>query len=314
VSASTALSLCLGSAAARLPAITDPRFKAGIVMEALELRRVLSAGAVAVPSDVLFHLDPPIQVNNDPSTNNGGDSATDTSIGDTTDDSTGDISMTDLTGDTLDVSDPGNDTIDNTDDGTNTLAWPDGWAWTLDREPTADEVTALLNGDQVDGWVPVDNFGGLNPGDGTDGVDSGISDNIASDQGGPVDVTSDPNAAGDPGQVEDPTLLDGTGDFPVEMLSGGVQVNFFSRGDLPNQRNVDSVATTPETPLAVTEATPASTSNTPQPSASADLPGGRPPAATAPSSSDDPSTSSVILGKVKKKVTADESSDLPFLR
>jgi hypothetical protein len=175
--------------AANRPALrTDPRYRAGVVMELLEIRRVLSAAVNAAVLDLGAPDDSAIVVDdctaNDAATadgvvaEGGSDGGVDGASG------AGELTIMNLNVGATDGA------VDATDAGDG-FDWPEGWAWTLDHDPTQADVDALDAGDDTN-WVPVRTFGGIA---GTEvGDDLGANDGeeiVDLDDAPPTDDASD---------------------------------------------------------------------------------------------------------------------------
>src|SRR5436190_8350453 len=179
MSATTAIVLFAPAEPRLLPRLSR-RYRAGIVFEELEVRRVLSAAVAAVELP-----DEPLD-----------DSAIFVDVGETCDsgtDEAGDPATYELMFTTMDGDDDGEVVVD--DD----VAWPDGWGWSEDRLPTQEEIDAANNGDDLGGlWVPIRTFG-----DGEDDLWTGEDDEAWVDEDGEEWTVDDSGEWTDEGEWTD---------------------------------------------------------------------------------------------------------------
>jgi hypothetical protein len=254
-------------------------YQAGIVMESLEVRRVLSAAVQAVIEPPADAADGQAIVVEDDGPDQGGCGTADEIPGDGGDVADPTIYETFMVEDgVVDFGEDGGGDDNgggadwNADDSG--VDWPAGWGWSLDRVPTQDEIDAANNGDDLGGlWVPVRYFGGIAD-DGLATEDASADGQAGGDAGGDVMVEE--------GEVFDPRLV-----F-ANMAGGPGAVN--SRGPTASDAGAGANGDGGQGAQAVVGGAPA------------------PVTFGAGLTSD-----GLVLGKLKSSVTADQGSDLPFL-
>jgi len=282
------------------------RYRAGIVMESLEVRRVLSVAVAAVelPDEPLD--DSAIFIDA---------GACEAGTGEA-----GDPKMYEL----MFTTTAGDDAVDGEVVVDDDVAWPDGWGWSEDRLPTQEEIDAANNGDDLGGlWIPVRTFG-----DGEDDlwtddeewvddgeiwtVDDSGDDETWTDEDWSNEAWSDDGEWVDEGEWTDDgevwtldgDMIDDTVEVPLWKFDDnggfvGHPVLYFSRGNLPNERTLEVEST----------AAAAGDKGAQDPAAEQAAGGAPAPIIFGTAASAD----GLLLGKLKQSVTGDEESDLPFM-
>jgi hypothetical protein len=279
-----------------LPYKTHWRYRAGVVIEALDPRRVFSAAPCPVAPEEPATDDPAAVVVEADAADGADDGAATTGDdllyyttlelgvedgGETEEDWPADwADDSEIFDETL----PDDGAEDGGEDWGAEVDWPEGWGWTLDRLPTPEETDAAWNGEDLGGlWVPIQTLGG-------------DEDPIYDFE----DVADNTDCDADGGEFDFEAWIAENG-VPMDGAPG-VGVIFYSRGNMPNARgNEVEAAANPVSDPATATGEAAATD--------AQGPGGAPAPVTFASLSAD----GLLLGKWRSSVTDEDPSDLPFL-